>query len=391
MDSITHIVLGATVGEALAGRRLGKKALLLGAIANSLPDIDFVASFWLDTAHDVEAHRGITHSFLFVAVVGALMAAISSMFGRKGNMSFGRWYFFYGLLLFLHVFIDAFNAYGTGWFEPFSHYRVSFNTLFVADPFFTAWLLISTLMLLILRRGHRARAFWVGFGLILSGCYLYYALLNKYKIDKIAKHEIARHGIRHIRYFTTPTPMNTWLWYIVAEDTAGFHTGYVSLFDTKALDSFNLFRRNDSLLRPLLKQEDVQALLRFSDGYYTVEEWKAGRPLKDTLASGAIVLKKDTTEKANLREGRLNTERDTLQMPDSVKALETGQKPVKDTLVFNVLRFEQMKGWEDGRNHFVFHYFLERPGDNMVILQRGRFAGWTRETVDAFVRRIRGN
>ncbi len=53
MDSITHIVLGATIGELVAGRRLGKQAMLLGAIAQSLPDIDFVASFWSDTAHDV--------------------------------------------------------------------------------------------------------------------------------------------------------------------------------------------------------------------------------------------------------------------------------------------------------------------------------------------------
>ncbi len=53
MDTITHIVLGAAVGEVLAGKKLGKKALLIGAIAGNLPDIDFVASFWLDSARDV--------------------------------------------------------------------------------------------------------------------------------------------------------------------------------------------------------------------------------------------------------------------------------------------------------------------------------------------------
>ena len=57
MDSLTHIVLGAAIGELMAGRKLGKKALLIGAIANSLPDIDFVASFWLDPARDAfETH-----------------------------------------------------------------------------------------------------------------------------------------------------------------------------------------------------------------------------------------------------------------------------------------------------------------------------------------------
>jgi len=59
--------------------------------------------------------------------------------------------------------------------------------------------------------------------------------------------------------------------------------------------------------------------------------------------------------------------------------------------VFNDLRFGQMKGWEDAQAHFVFHYFLQRPADNAVIVQRGRFAGWDRATFLAFIRRIRGN
>lgn len=33
----------------------------------------------------------------------------------------------------LHLLLDALNVYGTGWWEPFSHHRVSGNLLFVAD------------------------------------------------------------------------------------------------------------------------------------------------------------------------------------------------------------------------------------------------------------------
>ena len=168
MDSITHIVLGATIGDAIAGRRLGKKAMLLGAVAQSLPDIDFVASFWLDTSHDVAAHRGITHSFLFVLIMAMLLAFAAGRRWRGVGMSRWDWLLFFGLQLFVHIFLDAFNAYGTGWFEPFSHYRVSFNVLFVADPLYSVWLGISFLALLILRRGDRRRKFWAAFGLIFS-------------------------------------------------------------------------------------------------------------------------------------------------------------------------------------------------------------------------------
>ncbi len=367
MDSITHIVLGATIGDVLAGRRLGKKAMLLGAVAQSLPDIDFIASSWLDTSHDVAAHRGITHSFLFVAIAASLLAFAASRWYRGkrnysgsggtarsgealfsgGSMrsggtaysgiSFGDWWIFFGLQLFVHIFLDAFNAYGTGWFEPFSHYRVSFNVLFVADPFYSVWPGISFLALLILKTNDPRRRSWAAFGLIFSSLYLCYCLTNKIRIDDRVEKELGRQQISSRRYFTTPTPLNSWLWYIVAEDSGGYHTGYLSVFDRQRPIDFQFFPREDSLLRPFRGQEDVRELLRFSQGYYTVEKWD------DTL------------------------------------------------LVFNDLRFGQMKGWEDGHAHFVFHYFLQRPGDNAVIVQRGRFAGWNVKTFRDFVKRIRGN
>ena len=74
MDSITHIALGACMGEAFAGKKLGKKAMLWGALAQSIPDIDFVASFWMDTSSNLLAHRGFTHSFLFCVIAALFLA-----------------------------------------------------------------------------------------------------------------------------------------------------------------------------------------------------------------------------------------------------------------------------------------------------------------------------
>ncbi len=85
MDSLTHIVLGAAIGELMAGRKLGKKALLIGAIANSLPDIDFVASMWMPTAQDVWAHRGLTHSLVFVLVMTPLLAWLAMHASGRGQ------------------------------------------------------------------------------------------------------------------------------------------------------------------------------------------------------------------------------------------------------------------------------------------------------------------
>ncbi len=72
MDSITHIVLGATIGEAVAGKQLGKKAMLIGAIAQSIPDIDFLLAIWLRPIDNLLAHRGFTHSFFFAVTLAIL-------------------------------------------------------------------------------------------------------------------------------------------------------------------------------------------------------------------------------------------------------------------------------------------------------------------------------
>ncbi len=85
------------------------------------------------------------------------------------------------------------------------------------------------------------------------------------------------------------------------------------------------------------KQEDTHRLIRFSQGFYTIE--KAG---------------------------------------DS-------------TLVFNDLRFGQMIGWNNPQAGFVFHYFMQNPDDNALVIQRGRFNNWNKEAVLGLLRRMRGN
>ncbi len=40
MDSLTQIVLGAAVGEAVLGKKARNKAMLYGAIAGTIPNLD---------------------------------------------------------------------------------------------------------------------------------------------------------------------------------------------------------------------------------------------------------------------------------------------------------------------------------------------------------------
>lgn len=124
------------MGEAFAGKTVGKKAMLWGVLAQSIPDIDFIASLWLNTSDNLLAHRGFTHSILFCLLLTPVIASLAYHIHKPHNITLLKWVLFIGSAISIHLFLDAFNNYGVGWFEPFSQERISFDTIYVADPFF---------------------------------------------------------------------------------------------------------------------------------------------------------------------------------------------------------------------------------------------------------------
>jgi inner membrane protein len=335
MDTLTHIVLGACIGEVIAGKQLGKKALLLGAVAQNIPDIDFIASAWLPVANDLVAHRGFTHSFLFTALITPLLAFVSARWWRSSGMDFRRWMLFWGVQIFIHLFIDAFNAYGTGWFIPFSSYRVSFNTMYVADPLFSIWLAIAMVALLLIKRSNRQRLAWAKAGLLISSLYWLAGIGFKLYIDTPVRNNLRDKKIVLGHYFTTPTPLNNLLWNIVAENDSGYYIGYRSVFDQGKEIDFHYVYRNDSLLRHYQNTNELTLLKQFSQGYYAAALWH-------------------------------------------------------DTLVFNIPRFGEMNGWALRHPRFAFYYYMQYPENNKLVIQRGRFEGWDKHTWELFLRRIEG-
>jgi inner membrane protein len=327
-------VLGACIGEAIAGRKLGIKAMFIGAAAQSLPDIDFIAAFWNEPAENLLAHRGFTHSILFGVLAIFFLTLLAEHFYKKHAFPYKMWRLLFIAEIGAHLLLDLFNNYGVGLWEPFSHQRISFNALFVVDPFFSIWPAIAFTALLSLTRHHHRRRFWWRFGILIPAAYLVYCTFNKQSIDTSVRRSLAFQGIRYDNYLTTPTPLNNWLWYAVAMRKDSFFVGFRSVFDER-FTSFESFAVNDSLLQPLKEHEEVQQLMRFSQGFYSVEKWH-------------------------------------------------------DTLVFNDLRFGQIVGWHDPREKFVFHYFLNHPGNRLVV-QRGRFARWDAQTMRSMLRKIRGN
>jgi inner membrane protein len=181
--------------------------MLWGALAQSIPDIDFVSSLWLTTPEILLAHRGFTHSILFALLIIPIFALNAEKIHRPHNISFKKWFLFFATEVFVHLFIDGFNNYGIGWLEPFGHARYSFNAIYVAHPFFSVWPAIAFCMLIILNPFHPKRKFWWKFGLIIPFVYLGYCTINKIKINNDVKEIFTSQHILHERYFTTPMPL----------------------------------------------------------------------------------------------------------------------------------------------------------------------------------------
>jgi inner membrane protein len=155
-------------------------------------------------------------------------------------------------------------------------------------------------------------------------------------IDHSVKQQFAQQQISHERYFTTPAPLQNWLWFVVAGNDQGYNVGFQSVFSRDKPIHFEFFPRNDSLLQLAPEDDDLERLIRFSQQYYTVEKWH-------------------------------------------------------DTLVFNDLRFGQEIGWYDPKQKFVFHYYLDFPKSNDLVVQRGRFEGWNKDVVQSLWENIKGH
>src|SRR5690606_37503481 len=68
MDLVTQAVLGAAIGEAGWGKKLGAGAMCAGALLGMTPDLDIISGLagqWASLIH----HRGVSHSLLFAPLV----------------------------------------------------------------------------------------------------------------------------------------------------------------------------------------------------------------------------------------------------------------------------------------------------------------------------------
>ncbi len=358
MDSVSQIVLGAAVGEAVLGKRLGNKAMFWGAVGGTIPDLDVITKPFMSEVESLAFHRGISHSFFFAIIAGLLfgwliyrlyespysklfLKAILSLFlscipisityflfGNAWNpyivfivaiMVAGglfslirkkedvavdlesqaplrSWQWMFVLAFGTHALLDTFTMYGTQLLLPFSNYRAAIASISVADPvFYTIPFIIFLVITSRYKKNDSRRQFWNWVGIGFSCTYLMFTLWNKQRINQVFEAQMVEQGIPYDRFITGPTIFNNFLWGMTAEGQDAFYVAQYSVFDTSPI-KFNRIEKQHHLLPNSEDDFTIKTLRWFSDDFYNVITRSDGKLQVNDLRYGTFRGKGDEND-----------------------------------------------------------------------------------------------
>lgn len=286
MDSLTQIVLGAAVGEAVLGKKVGNKAMLYGAIAGTIPDLDILASYVTDTVTALEIHRGFTHSIIFSVFFAPIFGWLVSRYESYKDFKAWSWLFFWAFLT--HPILDAHTTWGTQLFWPLE-YRLAFKSIFVIDPLYTLPFLLFLILAMFQKRDAPKRRLYNKVGIIISSSYLLLTFVLKGMAFNEFEMALKDQHIEYSEIETKPAPFNTILWSANVETKNNYLIGYYSFFDTRPIH-FVSYPKNHDLLGELIQDEKVQRMIAVSKGWFTITKKENGLYYND-LRFGLLSLK----------------------------------------------------------------------------------------------------
>lgn len=269
MDSVTQFLLGASISGALLGPRIGPKALLIGGVVATLPDLDSLVP--LDDAIDnMTYHRGFSHSVFVQTALSPFIALtigkiVPSTWQHKKALFLTVW-----LALITHSLLDSLTTYGTQIFWPLEiGPPVALPAVFIIDPIYTLLLLIGFAAILVARNrpggGYHANRIM----LALSCAYLAIGLTGNTIISNRAS---ADPNFRDMRIHVQPTAFNLLVWQVTAISEDKIATGLTSLVNNCGVRNLITIPRHQIPLGISEIPPSVKRLEWFTDGFYSYGE-----------------------------------------------------------------------------------------------------------------------
>lgn len=270
MDSITQGVLGAAIGEALLGKKIGNKGAIIGVIVATVPDLDVLLHLFYDKFDMLSIHRGYSHSIIFSFLGSVLIAFLLSKTKWTQDIPFKRILLFSWLCLFTHMLLDTFTAYGTQLFLPFSDSRVGFDSINVVDPVYTIPLIIGLVLSLWIYKSVPGRSVFNHYGILISSLYLIFTLVHKqWLVAEISK-RMAKENIEYHSLLTMPVGIANVHWYGVAKGQENIYMLKYAML-SKMENPIEVFPINEHYLEQI--DERLADKMRwFAKGFYTVEK-----------------------------------------------------------------------------------------------------------------------
>ena len=280
MDTITQFVLGASVAGVGLGSRVGWKAIVIGGVIATLPDLDSFIPY--DSPLDkMTYHRGFTHSLIVQTAVSPLISAGLIAFFKNSSLSWRRTWLTVWLCLITHSFLDSLTTYGTQLFWPFNMGSpLAFSSVFIIDPFYTTLLIIGIIGFLIFARKRLSKA--VKFCAVFLGLSTLYLGLGMGAHQIVHSRAMALPQLEGTKIHVQPTPFNILYWQVLAINDKQTFVGATSVLRTCPHIDFKTYER---LASPFSFQpqipKDVKRFEWFTDGFYSYRFTDTGILISD--------------------------------------------------------------------------------------------------------------
>jgi len=274
MDSLTQMTLGAAVGEAVLGRKAGRKAALWGAVLGTLPDLDVFIPF-ADPVKDFTYHRSFSHSIFVLTLLTPLLAWLLRKIHPGDSEYKSGWLWLVWLVFMTHILLDCLTVYGTQIFWPFWSYPVGLGSIFIIDPFYTLPLLFGVLAALVMTRKTPRGYLLNRATLCISSLYLVWSVAAQSYVTGAVEESLAQQSVAYEKLLVNAGPFNTLLWRIVAMQADGnYIEGFYSLADGERTVTISRHQSQQQLLTPIAEHWPVERLRWFSKGFNKV--WQQG-------------------------------------------------------------------------------------------------------------------
>lgn len=266
MDSISQIVLGASISHVALGEKLGKRALILGAVVGTLPDLDILVPY-ADAIESFTYHRSWSHSLFVLTLFSFPLAKLCQRHFSKIELSYGRWWFGLWLVLVTHPLLDGFTVYGTQIWWPLSAPPTAWGSVFIIDPVYTVPLIVGV-AIASRRRWLRAKPAVVT-GLVISTMYLGWTLVAQHITRQNVTETLAQSSIEADHILIAPFPFSL-LWRVVVVTEHDYLEGYSSLLDNNSNISMDTYNNGKQACGEWLTHWPVQRMDWFTHGAFAL-------------------------------------------------------------------------------------------------------------------------